>query len=125
MPHLTADSARSFDLHGVTFHSFAASASGATRLAAWRADVAPGTPGQAHTMTEEETLYVLAGTLAVRIDDEEFEANAGDAVLVPAGSRFSLSNTTDEPARLWVNTLLGMKARMDANGDLIAPPWAQ
>lgn len=125
MPHLTAGNARRFDLHGVAFHSFAASASGATRLAAWRADVAPGTPGQAHTMTEEETLYVLAGTLTVEVGDERFEANAGDAVLVPAGTRFRLSNTSESPAQLWVNTLLGMKAEMDSDGDLIAPPWAQ
>lgn len=124
MPHLTTATTRRFDMHDVTFTSYASSATGATRLAAWRVDVAPGTPGQVHAMSQEECLTVLTGSLDVEIDDEAFTARAGDAVLVPAGAAFRVSNRTDEPAAAWVTTLLGMTATM-ADGAPVTPPWAQ
>lgn len=125
MPHLTAQSARTFSMHGVTFSSFAASASGATTLAAWRADFEPRTPGQPHTMSHEEVLHVLAGSLEVEVDDDRCTATAGDAVLVPAGAVFRVTNATDRPASAWVTTTLGMTATMADGGDLVTPPWAQ
>ncbi|WP_430332339.1 cupin domain-containing protein [Rhodococcus sp. ACT016] len=125
MAHLTDEEARVFQMHGVTFNSFAAGASGARTLAAWRADFSPDTPGQAHTMTEEEVLYVLGGALDVEIDDESFTARAGDCVLVPKGAVLRVTNATPEPASAWVTSLIGMKAAMHAGGDQIAPPWAQ
>ncbi|MFT4199878.1 cupin domain-containing protein [Gordonia sp. (in: high G+C Gram-positive bacteria)] len=124
MTHLTTANARSFDLHGVTFHSFAASHSGATRMAAWRADFPPHTPGTAHSMTDEEVLHVLDGRLDVEVDDERFTVEPGDAVLVPTGARFRVSNNSDQPARAWVATPLGMNAVM-GDGQHVAPPWAQ
>lgn len=125
MPHLRTTNARSLALHGVTFTSFVSSASGAARLAAWRADFHPETPGQAHTMSEEETFYVLAGNLDVELGDDHFRATAGDAVLVPAGAVFKVSNNTTEPAQAWVTSLLGMKATLHPAGQEITPPWAQ
>lgn len=125
MPHLTEAAATAFDLHGVTFRSYASSRSGAQTLAAWRADFSPDTPGAAHTTTEEEVLHVLSGALAVELGDERFTASTGDAVLIPAGTRFRISNPGDLPARAWVTTTLGMKAELTADGVQIAPPWAQ
>ncbi|MFT4088414.1 MAG: cupin domain-containing protein [Gordonia sp. (in: high G+C Gram-positive bacteria)] len=125
MPLLTAASATTYELHGVRFHSFAASPSGATSLAAWRADFPPHSVGAAHSLTAEEVLHVLSGSLEVQIDDDEFTARAGDAVLVPAGSRFRVSNADDVPASAWVATTLGMKAEIAEGGLQIAPPWAQ
>lgn len=124
MPHCTTTTARSFDLYDVTFTSYVSSASGATRLAAWRADIAARTPGRTHSMSQEECLYVLTGELDIEIEDERFTAGAGDAVLVPAGASFRMSNDTDRPAQVWVTTLLGMTATLDG-GDQLAPPWAQ
>ncbi|MFT3886651.1 MAG: cupin domain-containing protein [Arachnia sp.] len=125
MPHLTDSDVRTFQLHGVTFSSYSSSATGATRIGAWRADFSPRTPGQAHTMSEEEVLYVLAGHLAVEVAEDSFVAEPGDAVLVPAGARFRVSNDTDQPAQAWVTTSIGMTAAMCAGGDRLAPPWAQ
>lgn len=124
MPHCTTATTQSFHLHDVTFTSYVSSASGATRLAAWRTDISPQTPGKAHSMSQEECLYVLAGDLDIEIDDERFTATAGEAVLVPAGSRFRLSNNTDRAAQTWVTTLLGMTATLDG-GEEFTPPWAQ
>jgi len=125
MVHLPEKEARVFQMHGVTFNSFAATASGARTLAAWRADFSPNTPGQAHTMTKEEVLYVLRGALDIELDDESFTAGVGDCVVVPEGALFRVTNATPEPASAWVTSLIGMKAAMQAGGDRIAPPWAQ
>lgn len=124
MPHLTTTSAREFSMHGVTFSSYAASATGARTLAAWRADFAPHTPGQPHTMTEEEVLHVLDGRLEVELDDERFTAVAGDTVLVPEATMFRITNDTSDPASAWVTSLIGMRATM-RDGEAVEPPWAQ
>jgi quercetin dioxygenase-like cupin family protein len=125
MPHLTSSSVRTFNVHGVDFHSYVTSAAGAAQLGAWRAEFPPDTTGLAHRMTHEEILYLLKGNLEVEVDDEKFTAQAGDAVLVPAEALFRLSNGTDEPAAAWVTTSLGMTATMDSDGQRLAPPWAQ
>lgn len=125
MTYLPDEKARAFEMHGVTFNSFAAGATGARTLAAWRADFSANTPGQAHTMTAEEVLYVLDGALDIEIDDESFTARAGDCVLVPQGALLRVTNSTPEPASAWVTSLIGMKVAMQAGGDRIAPPWAQ
>lgn len=125
VPHLTAHTSRTFRIHGVTFHSYASGASGANEIGGWRADFAPNTLGEPHRMSREELLYILDGSLAVEVDDEHFVADSGDAVVVPAGARFRVSNTGAEPARAWVTTRLGMTAEMEADGQHLAPPWAQ
>lgn len=125
MPHLTSASARSFHVHGVDFHSYVSSAAGAAQLGAWRAEFAPGTPGQAHRMTHEEVLYLLQGSLEVEVDAAQFTARAGDVVLVPAGALFRVGNSSDDLASAWVTTSLGMAATMEADGQRLTPPWAQ
>ena len=125
MPHLTSTAARTFHLHGVTFTSFSASASGAAQLGAWRADFGPRTSGQPHRMSCEEVLFVLTGSLDIEIDEDRFTAEPGDAVLVPAGARFRASNDGADPATAWVTTQLGMRATMDGSGETLIPPWAE
>jgi quercetin dioxygenase-like cupin family protein len=125
MPHVTSSSAGSFRLHGVEFHSYVNSSAGAAQLAAWRSEFAPNTTGQAHRMTHEEVLYLLAGRLEVEVDDERFTAETGDAVLVPPGALFRVSNSAAEPATAWVTTSVGMAATMEAEGQRVTPPWAQ
>lgn len=125
MSHLPRQDATTFQVHDVTFRSFARSGSGAHRLGAWEAEFAPDTPGRPHRMTEEEVLLVLEGTLDVEVADETFTVPAGDAVLVPAGALFRVSNTAPSPARAWVTTSLGMSATMEADGQQLSPPWAQ
>ena len=125
MPHLTPANARVHHLHGVTFSSFAASHSGASRLAAWHAEFPPRTVGTPHSMTEEEVLHVLDGSLDIELGDDAFTAYPGEAVLIPAGTRFLVSNNADTSAQAWVTTTVGMTAIMDGNGARVAPPWAQ
>jgi mannose-6-phosphate isomerase-like protein (cupin superfamily) len=48
---------------------------------------------------EDEAWYVLEGTLAVRIGDDEIEVPAGGAAIVPAGTAHTYWNPRPEPAR--------------------------
>ena len=125
MMHLSAQRADDYGMHGVTFRSFARSATGATQVGAWQAEFAPETPGEPHRMSVEEVLRVLSGQLRVEIDEEALDVVAGEAVVVPAGALLRVSNTTLEPAAAWVVTPLGMTVTMEADGARFAPPWAQ
>src|SRR5919202_953759 len=59
---------------------------------------------------DDEAWYVLDGTLAFRLGDEEVEAPAGSAVLAPAGTAHTYWNPRPEPARY----LLVMTPRINA-----------
>jgi len=49
-----------------------------------------------------EAYFVLGGTVEFRIAEEEFDASAGDFVLVPAGERHTFGNRSSAEARLLV-----------------------
>jgi putative monooxygenase len=46
----------------------------------------------------EEFLYVVSGTLTVRVDGEPIELTAGEGVLVPKNVRHRVENDNDTPA---------------------------
>ncbi|MFL6140711.1 MAG: cupin domain-containing protein [Labedaea sp.] len=46
----------------------------------------------------EEFLYVVSGTMTVRVDGEPIELSAGEGVLVPKNVRHRVENDTDQPA---------------------------
>jgi putative monooxygenase len=46
----------------------------------------------------EEFLYVVSGSLVVRVDGTEVTVAAGQAVFVPIGARHRVSNPTGQPA---------------------------
>lgn len=122
MPVLHACDAVVHELHGSVFTSFAAPARGSRELCAWRLEVAPGTPGQAHRVTREEVLYVLTGLIHATIDGEMGDAGPGDAILVPAGA--TLNVTADEPSTAWVTTSAGLAAVLP-DGSWLAPSWTR
>ncbi|WP_349898251.1 cupin domain-containing protein [Parafrigoribacterium soli] len=125
MPINTTNDAVEFRIHGVTFHSFVRTATGAHQLGAWQAEFAPHTPGVPHRMSVEEVFRVLSGRLIIAVDDEHAEVSAGGVVTVPAGSRFQVSNETDEPASAWIVTPLGMRFVVEGDTSAVSPPWAQ
>lgn len=49
-----------------------------------------------------EAYFVLEGVVEFRINDEEFEADPGDFVLVPAGARHTFGNTSNNASTLLV-----------------------
>jgi quercetin dioxygenase-like cupin family protein len=123
MPYIRSTEARTHEIHGVRFVSYAAPATGSRELCAWRGEVPAGTPGVPHTVSGEEVLYLLSGTLRLSIDGESAELVAGDAAVVPAGSRLRLDNVSAEPATIWTATRVGLEATLP-DGGTFAPPWA-
>jgi mannose-6-phosphate isomerase-like protein (cupin superfamily) len=73
-------------------------------IADWRD--AGGAPGQRRLIapthlhrSDDEAWYVLEGTLMFRIGDDEVEAKAGSAVMVPRGTVHTYWNPSADPAR--------------------------
>ena len=124
MPFVREQDAVPHRLHGATFHSFVAPASGSGELCAWRLEVAAGTVGVPHWVSREEVLLVLTGELTATIEDETTTVRAGEVAFVPAGARFGLDNTSAGPASAWVTTSVGLEATLP-DGSSISPPWVR
>jgi quercetin dioxygenase-like cupin family protein len=65
---------------------------GATELAVWLNEVAPGEEVRRHSHDCEEIIYVAAGQLAATLGAESFELARGDALLVPTGQVHGFRN---------------------------------
>jgi quercetin dioxygenase-like cupin family protein len=53
-----------------------------------------------HThLREHESVYVLEGSVAVRVGDDVFDAGVGDFVFAPRGLPHAISATSDTPPR--------------------------
>ncbi|MGX6605529.1 cupin domain-containing protein [Micromonosporaceae bacterium Da 78-11] len=124
MPIIREADAVPHRLHGATFHSFTAPASGSKELCAWRLEIAAGTPGQAHHVSQEEVLLLLTGQITVTLDGVPGTLAPGEAVLVPAGAEFCVDNLSAEPASAWVTTRVGLRATLP-DGSTISPPWVR
>jgi mannose-6-phosphate isomerase-like protein (cupin superfamily) len=68
-------------------------------LAEARVPVGGATTEHYHVRTEE-IYYLTHGSGRIRIDGEERDVRAGDAIAIPPGARHKLWNTGDEPLRL-------------------------
>jgi quercetin dioxygenase-like cupin family protein len=125
MSVLSAAVATTHETHGARFISYVNPTMGSTELCAWKLEIPADTTGVPHTVTHEEVLFVLNGQLLVHLDDAPPQrARAGDAIFVPAGTRFSVDNPAEQPAAAWVSTSVGLKAELD-DGSRIAPPWTR
>ena len=85
--------------------------------------VPPGarTPPPHRHVTCSEAFFVLAGTVAFRLDDAELTGGAGDFLLVPRGAAHTFGNGGSEPARL----LVLHAPAMDAYFEELQTLWSQ
>ena len=123
MPVVHAPVEPTHDLGDTRFTSLTTPSSGATDTAVWRVELAPGTPAPPHSVTREEVLVVLSGVATVRLGDAHDIARAGDAIVVPPGVPFELSNAGDQELRMVCCMPVGGGARA-ADGTVFIPPWA-
>ena len=70
---------------------------GAPNFALRRFTLEVGTEVPKHTNAVEHEQYVLEGEYVVGIGDEEHEVEAGDSLLIPAGTVHWYRNEGDEP----------------------------
>jgi quercetin dioxygenase-like cupin family protein len=123
MPVVRTEEAKVHELHGARFVSYANPTTGSRELCAWRTEVPAGTTGQAHTVTREEILLVLAGSLRFTVDGETHALAVGDVLIANPGSTLRVDNESDAPAHIWATTSVGLEAVM-ADGTRVRPPWA-
>lgn len=74
------------------------------RYATWEAIVPPGggPPPHIHSR-EEESFFVLEGTITIQVNEQRFVAEAGTFANMPVGSLHSFKNETDQPARMLIS----------------------
>ena len=87
MPIVRAADAVVHDMHGSRFCSYAAPALGSHELCAWRLEIPPGSKGVPHTVTREEVLFVLAGTLDVSLSAPPADGRATTEEGVASGKK--------------------------------------
>lgn len=66
-------------------------------ISEWRLDPHTKGPG-AHSHPEDDTFFVLEGTLSFLVQDEWIDAPAGSFILVPGGVTHTFENRGDTPA---------------------------
>ncbi|MFF5205644.1 cupin domain-containing protein [Streptosporangium sp. NPDC000396] len=124
MPVIQGATAPTFTVGNTRFTGLAAPSRGATETCVWRTHVAPGTLPAEHSFDREEVIIVLSGRATASFDGVEQPVVAGDAIVVPAHTSFSLANPYDEPLEMVAVLPVGALARM-AGGEPFTPPTAQ
>lgn len=123
MPVIKRSSAPTFTLPGLTVVGLASPARGAQETSVWQLSLAPGTRGTPHTVDREEVFVVVAGHALATLGDERIELARGDALVVPPGTTFALSNPHPEPFEAIAALPVGGRASMPG-GEPFIPPWA-
>ena len=70
---------------------------GATELAVWVNEVAPGEEVRPHRHDCEEVIFVAVGQLRASLGEETHDLARGDALLVPTGARHGFRNPGPGP----------------------------
>jgi quercetin dioxygenase-like cupin family protein len=122
MPFIEQCTAPIFDIPGLQVVGLAAPSRGAAETCVWRLTLAPGTPATPHAIDREEIFVALSGQARMEVGGEDRVLAAGDAVVIPAGQSFSLSNPGAEPFTALAVLPVGGKAVLPG-GQPFAPPW--
>ncbi|MFI6215234.1 cupin domain-containing protein [Nocardia brasiliensis] len=124
MPVIESAAAPTFEAPFMTAVGLAAPSRGSTENSVWRFVLQPGNPGHAHSVSREEIFVALSGHASVTIDGATRELHAGDALIVPAHTVFSISVPGNEPFEAVAILPVGAYAQAPG-GAPVRPPWAQ
>jgi mannose-6-phosphate isomerase-like protein (cupin superfamily) len=75
-------------------------------------------------MDVEEVFLCLEGQAVAVVDNVETTVGAGDCLILPAATPFTLTAGADEPFRAVACMTAGGRATMLPNGATFVPPWA-
>jgi quercetin dioxygenase-like cupin family protein len=100
------------------------SSCGAADTSVWQVEIDPGTVPHPHSLTRDEVFVVTSGMAEVTLGEVTEVAVPGDAILVPAGERFSLANAAHTTLRLICAFPVGGQACL-LDGTTFTPPWAE
>jgi len=122
MPVIKSSTAPTFHIPGLDVVGLAAPSRGASETCVWRITLPPNTPGTPHFVDREEIFVGLSGEACVEVDGEQTVLACGDAVVIPAGQSFCLSNPGAEPFTALAVLPVGGKAAL-SGGEPFSPPW--
>lgn len=123
MAVIPAPSGPTHEFGSTRFTSLATPSRGSTDTSVWLVEAAPDEVPTPHELTREEVFVVLSGTAVVQIGEHRAQAHAGDAIVVPAATTFSLAAAGPDPLRALCCLPVGGQARI-ADGAPFTPPWA-
>lgn len=92
-------------------------------ISEWR--LQPNTTGPgAHAHPEDDTFFVIEGTMSILVGDRWIDATVGSFVLIPGGTTHDFENRSDAPAAVLNFSPAAFEASMPAIADWFAvnPP---
>jgi quercetin dioxygenase-like cupin family protein len=119
---IKASSAPAFEIPGLSVVGLAAPSLGSSETCVWRITLAPGTPATPHAISREEIFVGLSGAARIELDGRAQVVGPGDALVVPAGETFALSNPNAEPFTALAVVPVGGQAVLPG-GERFSPPW--
>ena len=122
MPFIKSSAAPTFEIPGLHVVGLAAPSRGASETCVWRITLPPRAPATPHSIDREEIFVGLSGEARVELGGQDVRLAPGDALIVPAGQSFSLSNPGAEPFTAFVVMPVGAKALLPG-GEPFSPPW--
>lgn len=95
------------------------------RLAVWEATLPHGAAPPVHTHPQDETFYVLDGSIVAWIENERGEYGPGAAVFAPGGTPHAFRVESDTARLLFLSTPAGIEDFVLALAEPAAWPWLQ
>jgi quercetin dioxygenase-like cupin family protein len=95
------------------------------RFALWEVEFPRGAEPPYHSHPEDETLYVLAGTVSVCLDGRIDRVGPGDAVSAASGTPHSFRVESDTARMLFFSTPAGIDDFVLALAEPARWPWLQ
>jgi mannose-6-phosphate isomerase-like protein (cupin superfamily) len=123
MPIVEIPTSPTHELAGARFTAIASPSRGGADASVWLVEVLPGHPATPHQVTAEEILVAIDGRAEGRLGDRAFEVAAGECIVVPPDTTFSLAAAGDRPFRAYAYLTKGGQARLEG-GAPFTPPWA-
>jgi len=114
-----------FPAENTTVTAYAAPSRGTSELSLWQIELAPGSTSPLHHMDREEVFLGLEGGAVAAIEGTEHALGAGDCLILPAGTAFTLHVPGDRPFRALACLPAGAQATLVPDGATFVPPWAE
>lgn len=125
MTLISQQSAPPFAADGATITGYASPSRGASAVSLWRIELAPGSSSPLHRMDVEEVFLGLEGSAVVEVDGRPTTVTAGDCLIVPPATPFTVTAGPDRPFRAVACMPVGGRATTLPGGATFVPPWAE
>jgi quercetin dioxygenase-like cupin family protein len=122
---ISQQTAPPYSAGGTTITGYAAPSRGATAISLWRVEMAAGSSSPLHEMDVEEVFLGTEGSAVADVDGHRTTVSAGDCLILPAGTPFTLTVGPDGPFRAIACMPAGGQATMLPGGATFVPPWAE